>query len=192
MTYDMNHHCNITREVQFNTWRTTPHTGLTVTYDTNSNGSIHPQRKLPVGERSARWALAEVYNVKTRGSNRPLEWKGPVYASHEIKAGKVYVSFEEGTERGLRLDQDVDTGFYIAGEDQEFHHASARIQGNQVVIWSERVPEPSAVRYAFSNLPAGGLMNARELPAYPFRTDDWIIVPHQSTGAYHTDGSVVE
>ena len=83
MTYDMNHHCNITREVQFNTWRTTPHTGLTVTYDTNSNGSIHPQRKLPVGERSARWALAEVYNVKTRGSNRPLEWKGPVYASHE-------------------------------------------------------------------------------------------------------------
>jgi sialate O-acetylesterase len=192
MTYDMNHHCNVTREVQFNTWRATPHTGLIVTYDTNSNGSIHPQRKLPVGERSARWALAEVYKVKTRGSNNPLEWKGPVYASHEIKDGKVYISFEEGTERGLRLDQDVDVGFYIAGKDGEFQHASARIQGNLVVVWSDKIPLPTAVRYAFSNLPAGGLMNARELPAFPFRTDDWIMIPHQSTGEYHADGSVVE
>ena len=56
MTYDMNHHCNVTREVQFNTWRNTPNTGLIVTYDTTSNGIIHPGRKLPVGERSARWA----------------------------------------------------------------------------------------------------------------------------------------
>jgi hypothetical protein len=27
-------------------------------------------------------------------------------------------------------------------------------------------------------------MNGRELPAYPFRTDDWPLVPHQSTGEY--------
>ena len=68
MTYDMNHHTNIVREVQHLTWERTPHTGLIATYDTNSNGSIHPGRKLPVGERTARWALAEVYDVKPRGS----------------------------------------------------------------------------------------------------------------------------
>ena len=43
MTYDMNHHCNVIREVQHITWQRTPNTGLIVTYDTNSNGSIHPE-----------------------------------------------------------------------------------------------------------------------------------------------------
>ncbi|MFT5525257.1 MAG: sialate O-acetylesterase [Pirellulaceae bacterium] len=192
MTYDMNHHCNVTREVQFNTWRKADNTGLIVTFDTNSNGSIHPARKLPVGERSARWALAEVYKVKVRGSNQPLQWKGPIYSSNEIRDAKVYISFEDGSAAGLRLDQDIDVGFYIAGEDKEFHHASARIDGNRVVVWSDAVPQPLSVRYAFSNLPAGGLMNGRELPAYPFRTDDWPMTPHQSTGSYNADGTITD
>ena len=57
----------------------------------------------------------------------------------------------------------------------------------QVVVWSDAVKSPVAVRYGWSNLPAGGLMNGRELPAYPFRTDTWPMVPHQSTGAYEVD-----
>ncbi len=185
MTYDMNHHTNIVREIQLLTWKRTPGTGLIVTYDTNSNGSIHPGRKLPVGERSARWALAEVYDVKQRQSDRPLQWRGPVYKSMAIEDGKATITFEEGTERGLRLDQDDECGFYIAGADQDFHYARARIVGeNRVQVWSDDVPEPVAVRYAWSNLPVGRLMNGRELPAYPFRTDTWPLVPHQSTGAY--------
>ncbi|NQU25485.1 MAG: sialate O-acetylesterase [Candidatus Nealsonbacteria bacterium] len=191
MTYDMNHHTNIVREVQFNTWRRTENTGLIVTFDTNSNGSIHPARKLPVGGRSARWALAEVYGVKQSGSDKPLEWRGPVYQSMEIRDGKVIVTFEEGTSRGLRLDEDDERGFYIAGGDQEFHHARVRVDGgtNSVVVWHDDVPEPVAVRYGWSNLPTGGLMNGRELPAYPFRTDRWPLVPHQSTGAYEVGGN---
>jgi sialate O-acetylesterase len=186
MHYDMNHHCNIVREVQFNAWRATPHTGLIVTFDTNSNGRIHPARKLPVGERAARWALAEAYKVKAHGSNRALEWRGPVYKSMEVKGGKIEIAFEEGTNRGLLLDQDVEVGFYIAGEDRKFHHARARIDRgrSRLVVWSDEVGEPVAVRYGWSNLPAGGLMNSRELPAYPFRTDTWPMTPHQSTGSY--------
>jgi sialate O-acetylesterase len=189
MTYDMNHHTNIVREVQHLSWQRTPNTGLIVTFDTNSNGSIHPRRKLPVGERSARWALAEVYGAKGYGSNRPLEWRGPVYKSMTVKDDKITVSFEDGTDRGLRLDQDADQGFYIAGEDREFHIARARITSdkskkNHVVVWSDKVKKPIAVRYAWSNLPLGSLMNGRELPAYPFRTDDWPLIPHQSTGEY--------
>jgi len=185
MTYDMNHHTNIVREIQFNTWRKTPHTGLIVTFDTNTNGSIHPGHKQPVGQRAARWALAEVYGVKAWQSDRPIEWRGPVYESMEIEDGKIVITFEEDTSRGLRLDRDDECGFYIAGEDQEFHHAHARVVAdNKLQVSSEDVPEPVAVRYGWSNLPAGGLMNSRELPAYPFRTDDWPMVPHQSTGAY--------
>ena len=96
------------------------------------------------------------------------------------------ISFKEETRRGLRLDQDVEVGFYVAGEDQVFKEARARVDGGKgtVIVWHDEIPKPVAVRYAFSNLPMGGLMNARELPAYPFRTDDWPITPHQSTGSY--------
>jgi sialate O-acetylesterase len=188
MTYDMNHHTNIVREVQHKTWEATDHTGLIVTYDTNSNGSIHPGRKQPVGERAARWALAEVYGVQRRDSKDPLEWRGPVFDSARVDQKKMIISFEEGTNRGLRLDQDVEVGFYLAGEDREFHHARARvIKDNQLEVWSDEVPAPLAVRYAWSNLPMGGLMNARELPAYPFRSDKWPLVPHQSTGEYRVE-----
>lgn len=190
MEYDMNHHCNVIREIQLDTWLNTANTGLIATYDTNSNGSIHPGRKLPVGERSARWALSEVYTVNKFGSNEPLEWQGPVFKEVKFESGKAFVTFEKGTDRGLRLDQDVDVGFVLAGNDKNFHHAKARITQSkedkkpQVEIWCDEVKDPVAVRYAFSNLPIGGLMNAREIPAYPFRSDDWPMTPHQSTGSY--------
>jgi len=188
MTYDMNHHTNIVREIQLLTWQRTPGTGLIVTYDTNSNGSIHPGSKQPVGERSARWALAEVYGTTVPNSTRPIEWRGPVYESMEVDEDKIAISFKEGTANGLRLDQDDDSGFCIAGEDREFHHAQAQIDGrNAVRVWSASVPKPVAVRYSSSNLPVGRLMNSKELPAYPFRTDTWPLVPHQSTGEYKVE-----
>ena len=189
MEYDMNHHCNIVREVQFDVWQSTPHTGLIVTFDTNSDGSIHPGNKLPVGERSARWALSEVYGAKRAGSNEPLEWHGPVYEATEFANGQAIVTFRKGSDQGLRLDKDTDLGFVVAGEDKVFHDAHARIaqskdQRMQLIVWSDKVPNPVAVRYASSNLPVGGLMNGRELPAFPFRSDNWPITPHQSSGAY--------
>jgi sialate O-acetylesterase len=189
MTYDMNHHTNLVREIQHITWERTPGTGLITTYDTNSNGSIHPGRKQPVGERSARWALTEVYKVGSKTGRNPIEWRGPVYESYKIEDGKAVIAFKEGTNRSLRLDQDVEVGFYIAGKDQVFHHARARVDGGKgtVVVWNDDIKEPVAVRYAFSNLPMGGLMNGREIPAYPFRTDNWPITPHQSTGSYEVD-----
>ena len=187
MTYDMNHHTNVIREIQHLTWARSKNTGLIVTYDTNSNGSIHPGHKRPVGERLARWALAQVYRAMPQKSNKPIEWRGPIYASHEIKEGKVYINFEGETARGLRLNKDIAEGFYIAGQDKEFKHSRARIQGTQLVVWHEEIKEPVAVRYAWSNLPHGTLLNFRELPAYPFRTDNWPLAPHQSTGLYEVN-----
>lgn len=183
MTYDMNHHTNVVREVQFDTWRRTPNTGLIVTFDLNSNSSIHPGHKRPVGERTARWALAEVY-AKNGHDNKPLEWRGPIYASSERKAKHIVVRFVEGTARGLRLDQTHALGFYLAGEDRVFHVADARVRKDTVEVFCDAVPEPIAVRYAWSNLPLGTLMNGRELPAYPFRSDDWPLKPHRSEGSY--------
>lgn len=189
MTYDMNHHTNVVREVQFDTWRCTPATGLVVTFDLNSDGNIHPGHKRPVGERAARWALAEVYG-QLGLDGEPLRWRGPVYASSEAAEGSIVVHFEPGTAEGLRLDKDQALGFYLAGEDRVFHPADARVvDKTSVSVSCDAVPEPVAVRYAWSNLPLGSLMNGKELPAYPFRSDDWPLAPHRSQHVYRRQGS---
>ena len=199
MTYDMNHHTNIIREQQFRTWRSTPNTGLIVSFDANSNDSIHPGRKYPVGDRSARWALSTVHGITdaTR-PEQPLQWHGPIYQAMAKKDNKIIIHFEKAGSEGLRFDKTDARGFYIAGADQVFHHASARVAGGrgkapEVEVWSEAVPEPVAVRYAWSNLPLGTLMNGKELPAFPFRTDTWPLKPHYGEDLYHvvppkTDG----
>ncbi len=71
------------------------------------------------------------------------------------------------------LDAKLQT-FAIAGEDRRFVWADARIEGDAIIVGSERVPNPRAVRYAWANNPAGcNLYGKAGLPAVPFRTDDW-------------------
>ena len=64
-------------------------------------------------------------------------------------------------------------GFAIAGEDKKFVWADAKIVGENVVVSSDEVPEPVAVRYAWDTNPVCNLFNEVGLPASPFRTDDW-------------------
>ncbi len=189
MTYDMNHHTNVVREVQFKTWRATPNTGLIVSFDANSNSNIHPGRKYPVGDRAARWALSEVHGLTDAVRRGPLQWHGPVYKSMEKTEGRIRILFEKEGAEGLRLDRADARGFYVAGPDQVFHHAEARVTGDRntppgVEVWSADVPNPVAVRYAWSNLPLGSLMNGKELPAFPFRTDTWPLKPHYGETLY--------
>jgi len=65
----------------------------------------------------------------------------------------------------------------------------SKATGNRLEVSCDTVPEPVAVRYGWSNLPPGGLMNARERPAYPFRSDTWPLIPHQSAGAYDVENT---
>ena len=63
--------------------------------------------------------------------------------------------------------------FEIAGEDRVFYPGTAIISGSTVVVQSDRVSKPVAVRYAFKDWLAGNLYNVDGLPAAPFRTDQW-------------------
>ncbi len=74
---------------------------------------------------------------------------------------------------GLRPASGSLTGFAIAGEDQKFHWAEARIVDGNVVVASKEVPDPAAVRYGWASNPKCNLTNGAGLPASPFRTDDW-------------------
>jgi sialate O-acetylesterase len=64
-------------------------------------------------------------------------------------------------------------GFAIAGLDQKFVWAEAKIDGDTVMVWSDQAPQPVAVRYAWADNPVCNLYNKAGLPASPFRTDDW-------------------
>jgi sialate O-acetylesterase len=63
--------------------------------------------------------------------------------------------------------------FSIAGPDKKFVWAKAKIEGDKVVVWSEAVPDPKYVRYAWADNPVNpNLFNKEGLPASPFRTDN--------------------
>jgi len=80
----------------------------------------------------------------------------------------------------------IPTGFVIAGEDQQFYSATAKVVGSEVVLSSTHVPKPVAVRYAWADDPKCNLYNKQGLPAPPFRTDEWQV---SSQGSVRTEAS---
>jgi sialate O-acetylesterase len=153
------------REAQSITTANVPNTGLAVAIDIGESDDIHPKNKQDVGHRLALTALAKTYGQK-------LEYSGPHYESQTLEGSSIRLTFSQAEEmiaRGGPLRQ-----FAIAGEDQKFVWAEARIDGHSVVVSSPLVSKPVAVRYAWANNPEGAnLYNGAGLPASPFRTDDW-------------------
>lgn len=155
------------REAQRKTALQTINTGLIVTIDIGEANDIHPTNKLDVGKRMSVWALKNVYGKKLTDS--------PVFKKYEVKNNKIILTFDEvGT--GLKIKNgDKLQEFAIAGDDKKFVWAEAKIVGkNKVEVWSEKITNPSAVRYAFNSNPKNpNLTNETGLPASPFRTDSW-------------------
>ena len=154
------------------------HSGMAVAIDIGEAEDIHPKNKQDVGRRLARWALARTYG-------KDLVPSGPVYKSHRAGEGKVVVEFDHadsglfvGTKDGLKDPLPSDDGqlpwIAIAGADKQFKWAEVFLDGPRLVVWHKEVPEPVAVRYAFTQNPEGAkLYNEEGIPASPFRTDDW-------------------
>lgn len=142
-----------------------PNTGMAVTIDIGEPDDIHPKNKQDVGKRLAQWALAKTYGKEVAPS-------GPLYKSMRIDGGKIILEFDH-VDGGLVVCGDKPKGFAIAGEDKKFVWADAKIEGKTVVVSSDEVKQPTAVRYAWANNPDCNLFNKAGLPASPFRTDDW-------------------
>jgi sialate O-acetylesterase len=141
-----------------------PHTGMAVIIDIGEADDIHPTNKKDVGARLAYGALHKTYGKKEIAPN------GPVYRRHEIHGNAVRVHFDHA-HQGLVAKGGGLTGFAVAGPDGRFHWAQARIEGESVVLTSDKVREPRAVRYAWANNPVCNLYNGAGIPASPFRTD---------------------
>ena len=90
----------------------------------------------------------------------------------EVNSNKIILSFNNAEDGFNRLDEMK--GFEIAGKDKKFYPAEAKmINNNQIEVFSKKVKNPVAVRYGFKNYMPGNVKDLRELPLYPFRTDNW-------------------
>ena len=163
------------------------HTGMVVQIDFNpaNPGGIHYGNKLHPGMRLARWALAKDYG-------KDIPHTGPIYTGYEVKGREVIVSFEKDSlfgglmvggkgqekdfkEPGLYVEPARPTPgeplnhFRLCGEDRVWHAAEARINGDTVVVTSNKVPDPVGVQYAYNAVPLNAnLYNKAGLPATPF------------------------
>lgn len=145
-----------------------PNTGMVVTTDIGTANDIHPKNKQDVGLRLALLALKKTYSKNVFAF-------GPVYKNMEAKNAKVVLYFNE-TAKGLsiRNDDKILTGFMIAGADKQFKEATAIIKGNTIIVDNATIANPVAVRYAWvDNAAKANLSNSENLPAIPFRTDNW-------------------
>ena len=155
----------LVREAQLKSLRL-PHTGMAITVDIGESNNVHPKNKQVVGKRLALWALGEVYGRKVVATS------GPLPDSHEIQGSEMVVSFTHA-DGGLLAGGRALKGFLIAGEDQQWKPAQARIESERVVVSSPEVKKPVAVRYAWEPDPQCNLCNGAGLAASPFRTDAW-------------------
>jgi sialate O-acetylesterase len=145
-----------------------PNTGLAVTIELGQQNDLHPLRKREVGQRLALQARKVAYHDKH------VVASGPLYQSMSISKNQIVIRFSNVGKGLLANDGGELKQFAIAGSDKKFVWAKARIKGNKLIVWSDQVDKPVAVRYAWADNPSGAnLYNREGLPASPFRTDNW-------------------
>jgi sialate O-acetylesterase len=157
-----------------------PQTGIAVIIDIGTGGNIHPPDKADVGYRLSLVARHVAYGENIVNS-------GPMYDAMKIEGSAVRISFKpDSIGGGLVIGKapwtdpkappasttDL-TSFKVAGADKNWVDATAKIDGQTVVVSSPTVTTPMAVRYGWEPDPSCNLYNKEGLPASPFRTDDW-------------------
>lgn len=145
-----------------------PNTGMAVIIDIGEAHNIHPHNKQDVGKRLMLSALKVAYG-------KDIVHSGPLYKSMKIEGKKAIISFEHiGSGLMVKNKHGYINEFEIAGADKKFYWAKAKLEGNKVVVWSDKVTDPVAVRLGWSSNPQEfNLYNKEGLPASPFRTDTW-------------------
>jgi sialate O-acetylesterase len=155
------------RESQFKCQFLIPNSFMVGTADIGEEELIHTSDKHTIGKRLSYVALAKTYGYTN------LPYSGPVVRKKEISGDRVIITFDFA-DKGLILKNNSENVFEVAGNDNIYYPAKARIDmenTKQIEIWSEEVTAPVNVRYCFRNYFAGILFNSYGLPASPFRTD---------------------
>ena len=154
------------REAQLQCLDLIPNSGIAIAMDIGDELCIHPPKKNQVADRLLFNALNQSYGYNT------VDYAAPIYESQEVKDGEIILKFKNA-ETGLYSYGELE-GFEISGDDKVFYPAKATIANRMnVVVKSDKVPNPVAVRYAWRNWVFGALYDTNLLSASSFRTDDW-------------------
>ena len=142
-----------------------PNTAMAVSIDIGEANDIHPKNKQDVGKRLAQNALVKHYGVKGVAA-------GPLYKRHSITNEKVTLTFSMvGSGLEIKPMDHKIKGFAIAGKDMKFVWAEASMVNDTIVVWSNDITDPVAVRYAWADNPECNVYNKEGFPMSPFRTD---------------------
>lgn len=155
-----------------------PNTGMAVAIDIGEANDIHPKNKMDVGKRLALAALEVAYNSKTKRA-------GPTYKSMKIEGDRIVIQFATSGKLVTKDKYGYVRGFAIAGNDNKFYWAKAQIRDRSIIVYSDKVMKPIAVRYAWADNPGSlDLYDSGGLPAAPFRTDN---LPLKTKGKVYSD-----
>ena len=94
--------------------------------------------------------------------------EGPYFSALTVQGNKVTIDFEMAG--GLYF-SNKEQLFEMAGEDNIFYPAFAKIKGNRVEVISKKVKAPVAVRFAWGNTSLSNLFNSANLPASSFTSE---------------------
>ena len=151
------------RESQRRLMKVVPHSGMAVSYDYGHPTDVHPKNKQPIGERLAQWALADTYGRKVLPS-------GPLFRSATFNGKVATVAFDYA--QGMHpADGKTLRGFELSDGNGIFYPATAEVVGEELKVTSEEVSNPKAVRYGFSPVTDGNLVNEANLPASTFTSE---------------------
>ena len=143
-------------------------TEMVVTMDVGEAKDLHPKNKQPIGIRLANTALNRTYGLD-------VPYQGPRFDYAVFDRQKTVVHFTPASvpDGLITRDGQSPNSFQVAGADQVFYPANARIVGKTIEVHAEKVKRPVAVRYAFTNYPVTNLENQAHIPTVPFRSDNW-------------------
>ncbi len=155
------------REAQIKTL-SLPNTAMAVAIDIGEWNDIHPLNKRDVGKRLALAAQKVAYGDEN------VVYSGPIYKSMKIDGNKIILTFSNIGSGLIAREGGELKGFAVSGADRHFVWAQAKIEGDKIIVWSDKIANPVAVRYAWADNPEGAnLYNKDGLPASPFRTDEY-------------------
>lgn len=154
------------REAQLKASAIIPNSGMAVLMDIGEENSIHPVDKEKGGRRLAYLALAKTYGIDG------FEFESPKFKGMEIVDSKVTIAFDDAPNGITSYGKEV-LGFELAGEDKVFYPAQTVVRRKSVVLISDKVAKPVAVRYLFKDFVKAELFSTGGLPLSSFRTDEW-------------------
>ena len=149
------------RDAQLDAMRNIKNSGMVSTVDIGDLNSIHPPEKIKVGNRLAYWALNKTYGFES------ITPSGPIVKSAKKEGSAVKITFDYAQNGFYNFNGPL-KDFELAGDDDQYYTATAKISGRSIIVESENVPVPTKVRYGWKNYFEATLFNLEGLPASSF------------------------